>query len=213
MGIAPEEMEVADFIHHVKKMAVVSLAHTDAGYHDAMDAFAAGASHVVHLYDGMRGFSHREPGTVGAVFDSNDVTAEIICDGVHVSPAAVRLALKALGSGRLIFISDSMRAAGLQDGVYMLGGLKVKVSGRRAVLTDGGNLAGSVSSLPECMRIAVKEMGIPLETAVACVTVNPAKRLGIYGEYGCISAGRKADLVFLDSNLRVQKVIKDGVEI
>ena len=210
IGIAPEKEDAIPFIRAVKAGAVVSLAHTDAGYEAARAALDAGADHAVHLFNAMKGFSHREPGTVGAVFDSATATAELICDGVHVHPAAIRSALKLLGTDRVIFVSDSMRAVGLGDGLYTLGGVKVRVRGKRAELLSDNSLAGSVSTLPDCVRTAVKEMGIPLETAIACATANPARRLGIYGEYGSIAPGKKADLVLLDKDLCLFCTIKNG---
>lgn len=211
IGIAPEENRNAeDFIRKIKDEAVISLAHTDADYETALRAFREGASHAVHLYNAMSGFSHREPGVPGAVFDCGHVTAELICDGIHVHPSVVRNTLKMMGSERVSFVSDSMRAAGLSDGTYTLGGQIVLVTGKRAVLESDSSLAGSVTNLMDCMVLAVKEMGIPLETAVACTTENPAKAAGVYDMYGSISPGKKADVVLLSEDLQVKMVIKDG---
>lgn len=180
MGIAPEESENAvSFIEAVKDKVNVSLAHTNADYDTAMAAFNAGADHAVHLYNAMPAFTHRAPGVIGAVYDSKHVMAEIICDGVHIHPAAVRATFEMMGEDRMILISDSMRAAGMPDGSYTLGGLDVNVVGNRATLASDGAIAGSVTNLMDCMKTAVKTMNIPLETAVACATINPAKSLGI----------------------------------
>ena len=185
MGIAPEESENAvSFIEAVKDKVNVSLAHTNADYDTAMAAFNAGADHAVHLYNAMPAFTHRAPGVIGAVYDSKHVMAEIICDGVHIHPAAVRATFEMMGEDRMILISDSMRAAGMPDGSYTLGGLDVNVVGNRATLASDGAIAGSVTNLMDCMKTAVKTMNIPLETAVACATINPAKSLGIDAEYG-----------------------------
>ena len=211
MGIAPEESENAvSFIEAVKDKVNVSLAHTNADYDTAMAAFNAGADHAVHLYNAMPAFTHRAPGVIGAVYDSKHVMAEIICDGVHIHPAAVRATFEMMGEDRMILISDSMRAAGMPDGSYTLGGLDVNVVGNRATLASDGAIAGSVTNLMDCMKTAVKTMNIPLETAVACVTINPAKSLGIDAEYGSIRAGKKAHIVLMDQELNVQQVIKDG---
>ena len=135
MGIAPEESENAvSFIEAVKDKVNVSLAHTNADYDTAMAAFNAGADHAVHLYNAMPAFTHRAPGVIGAVYDSKHVMAEIICDGVHIHPAAVRATFEMMGEDRMILISDSMRAAGMPDGSYTLGGLDVNVVGNRATL-------------------------------------------------------------------------------
>ena len=133
-----------------------------------MEAFSHGANHAVHLYNAMPPFSHRAPGVVGAVSDNPQVMAELICDGVHIHPSVVRATFKMLGADRMILISDSMRAAGMPDGRYTLGGLDVDVQGNRATLVSDGALAGSVTTLPDCMRTVVQKMGLPLETAVAC---------------------------------------------
>ena len=211
MGIAPEESENAvSFIEAVKDKVNVSLAHTNADYDTAMAAFNAGADHAVHLYNAMPAFTHRAPGVIGAVYDSKHVMAEIICDGVHIHPAAVRATFEMMGEDRMILISDSMRAAGMPDGSYTLGRLDVNVVGNRATLASDGAIAGSVTNLMDCMKTAVKTMNIPLETAVACATINPAKSLGIDAEYGYIRAGKKAHIVLMDQELNVQQVIKDG---
>ena len=210
IGIAPEEGDAKTFIQEVKDEVTVSIAHTNADYDTAKAAYDAGASHAVHLYNAIPAYTHRAPGVIGAVADSGHVMAELICDGVHIHPAVVRTTFKMLGAERIIFISDSMRATGMPDGRYTLGGLDVDVKGNRATLVSDGALAGSATTLPDCMRTAVKEMGIPLETAVACVTANPAKSLGIYDEYGSISPGKKADIVLLGKELELKCVVKDG---
>ena len=211
IGIAPEESsETVAFIKEMKDSVDISLAHTNADYDTAMAAFAAGANHAVHLYNAMPAFTHRAPGVIGAVADSKHVMAEIICDNVHIHPAVVRATFAMMGADRMILISDSMRATGMPDGTYTLGGLDVNVNGNRATLVDGGALAGSVTNLMDCMRTVVKVMDIPLETAVACATANPAKSLGVYDTYGSISAGKKADIVLLDEELALKLVIKDG---
>ncbi len=211
IGIAPEESEGAvEFIQSVKDKVHVSLAHTNADYDTANEAFQAGADHAVHLYNAMSSFTHRTPGVIGAVVDNEHVWAELICDGVHVHPAAVRATFKMLGEDRIVLISDSMRAAGMPDGTYTLGGLDVNVQGNRATLVSDGALAGSVTNLMDCMRTVVKDMGVPLETAVACVTINPARCLEIEADYGSIAEGKTADLVLLDEELNIRTVVKRG---
>ena len=211
IGIAPEDNpNCLDFINKMKDKVNISLAHTNADYNTAIKSFKAGANHAVHLFNAMPPFHHREPGVVGAVLDSPHVYAEFICDGIHLHPAIVRAMLSALGRGRVVFISDSMRATGLEDGRYTLGGLEVEVKGKEAVLVSDGALAGSVSNLMACMKTAVKQMGVPLEIAVACSSVNPAKCLGIYKERGSIECGKQADVVLLDEDLNVKMVIKNG---
>ena len=210
IGIAPEEGDAVSFIEDVKGEVSVSLAHTNADYETAKKVFDAGADHAVHLYNAMPAFTHREPGVVGAVADSEHVMAEIICDGVHIHPATVRTTFKMMGEDRMILISDSMRAAGMPDGQYTLGGQDVNVKGNKATMVLDGALAGSVTTLPDCVRTVVKEMGISLETAIACATINPARSLGIDALYGSVEQDKKADLVLWDENLQLVHVIKDG---
>ena len=214
IGIAPEESEhAAEFIREVHERVNVSLAHTNADYDTAMEACRAGANHAVHLYNAMPAFTHRAPGVVGAVFDNKDVMAEIICDGIHIHPSVVRATFQMMGADRMILISDSMRAAGMPNGRYTLGGLDVDVKGNRATLVSDGALAGSVTTLPDCMRTVVQKMGLPLETAVAAATENPARSLGIYDQQGSLTAGKKANVVLLDEGLKLVAVVKDGVQI
>lgn len=214
VGVAPERSEnVEEFICKMKDQVHISLAHTNADYDTAMKAFNAGADHAVHLYNAMPAFTHRNPGVVGAVSDSAHVNAELICDGVHIHPSVVRATFKMLGADRIVLISDSMRATGMPDGRYTLGGLDVDVSGNRATLASNGALAGSATNLMDCMKTAVQKMGIPLETAVACATMNPARCLGVYEEYGSIAPGKKGNVVLLDEELKVKAVVKDGVRL
>ena len=214
IGIAPEESEHAgEFIREVHERVNVSLAHTNADYDTAMEACRAGANHAVHLYNAMPAFTHRAPGVVGAVFDNKDVMAEIICDGIHIHPSVVRATFQMMGADRMILISDSMRATGMPDGQYTLGGLDVKVVGRLATLVSDGAIAGSATNLMDCMRTVVKKMELPLETAVACATINPARSLGVEEQYGSLEAGKKAHVVLLDQDLELKAVIKDGVKI
>lgn len=210
LTIAPEQEGAMELIEKRSSAAVISLGHTNADYDLSTEAFGRGASHVTHLYNAMNPFGHRSPGLIGAAADREDVTVELICDGIHVHPAAVRTTLRIFGDDRIIFVSDSMRAAGLKDGQYMLGGQMVNVQGNHALLADG-TIAGSVTSLLDCMRRAVLEMGISLESAVKCAAVNPARRIGIYGSCGSISPGKKADVVLLKKEgLKLHQVILGG---
>jgi N-acetylglucosamine-6-phosphate deacetylase len=214
IGLAPEESSnAAEYIRAMKDKVHISLAHTNAGYDEAKAAFDAGACHAVHLYNAMPAFSHRAPGVIGAAADSPHVTCEIICDGIHVHPSAVRGAFKLMGEERMILISDSIRATGMKDGVYTLGGQDVQVRGKEARLVTDGALAGSVTNLADCMRTVVREMGIPLETAIRCATANPARALGIGDRYGSIEAGKKADAVLLNEDLSLCTVFKNGVPV
>lgn len=214
IGLAPEESgESLDLIRQMKDKVNFSLAHTNADYDTAKAAFDAGAKHAVHLYNAMPPFTHRAPGVVGAVADSPHVYAELICDGIHIHPATVRATFRMLGEDRIILISDSMRATGMPDGEYTLGGLAVTVKDHQATLVSDGSLAGSVSTLMDCLRYAVKHMEIPLATAVACATMNPAKCLGIYDQYGSLTPGKKGNVVLLNRDLELMTVIKEGIPL
>ncbi len=191
IGLAPEDNpDFVGYINKVKEFTAVSLAHTNADYASAKKAFDAGARHAVHLFNAMSAFTHRDPGVVGAVSDSPHVSAEIITDGVHVHPAMVRTAFRFNGADRMIIISDSLRSTGMPDGDYVLGGQAIIKKGKYCRLAEGGALAGSVSNQFECMVNAVKEMEIPLEIAVACSTIHPAKAIGVDDLYGTIEEGK-----------------------
>ena len=202
--VAPETEGAMDFIEAVQNEVTVSVGHTTAGYETAREAFCKGARHVTHLYNAMPPLQHREPGVIGAALDA-DCFVELICDGIHVHPAVVRATFAMFGTERMVLISDSMRATGLGDGVYTLGGQEVSVQGKLATLKDG-TIAASVSNLMDCVRTAVQEMRIPLEAAVIAATMNPAKAIGIFDKCGSISVGKRADLVLLDKDLRVKQV-------
>ena len=213
VSVAPERPGALDFIQRVGERVCVSIAHTTADYETALAAFQAGARQVTHLYNAMPPFAHRAPGVVGAAFDTPECRVELICDGVHVHPSVVRATFRMFGPDRVILISDTMRAAGMPDGDYTLGGQAVHVDGRRATLADGtladGTLAGSSTDLMACMVTAV-EMGIPLHQAVKAAAVNPARAIGIYSRVGSLEPGKRANLVLLDRNLRVRGVIFRG---
>lgn len=208
VSVAPELEGALDFIRRAKDKVVISVAHTTANYDTALAAFQAGASQVTHLFNAMPPFAHRDPGVVGAASDCDHVKCELICDGVHIHPAVVRAAFKMMGKDRMILISDTMRAAGMPDGDYTLGGQAVKVKGNRATLEDG-TLAGSVTDLMACMKTAVS-FGIPLTDAVTAAAVNPAKVLGIYDRVGSLDLGKEANIAILDENLNLKAVLFHG---
>lgn len=208
VALAPEEEGALEFIDAVKNDTIISLAHTTADYDTAMAAFQRGASHVTHLYNAMPPFLHRAPGVIGAAADTEKCRVELICDGIHIDPAVVRATFKLFTDDNIILISDSMMATGMPDGEYFLGGQQVKVSGKKAVLSDG-TLAGSVMNLMDCVR-SVVSMGIPLETAVKCSAVNPAKEIGIYASYGSLETGKIANFVLLNRDLSIKEVYMNG---
>lgn len=210
VDLAPEEDGAMEFIKAKKGEVVLSIAHTSTDYDTAKEAIDAGVTHITHLYNAMNPINHRNPGPIIAASDDAHCEAELICDGVHIHPAIVRNTLKMFGPDRVIFISDTMMAAGLEDGMYELGGQPVIAKGNRATLEDG-TLAGSNTNLMKCMVTAVKEMNVPLEVAVGCAAVNPAKSVGIYDQYGSITPGKIANAVLLNKeDLSVKQVILKG---
>ena len=208
VSVAPEEPGAMEFIEAVEGEVTVSLAHTTADYDTAMEAFRLGARQVTHLFNAMPPFSHRAPGVVGAALDTPICNVELICDGVHIHPSVVRATFKMFGPKRVILVSDTMRAAGMPDGDYTLGGQPVKVKGKYATLADG-TLAGSVTNLMNCMRTAVS-FGIPLEDAVWAAAVNPARAIGIFSRMGSLEPGKRANVVVLDQNLELKDVFFRG---
>ena len=235
LDTAPEEPGNLEMIRELSKEVRISVAHTAADYDTAVEAFRAGARQLTHLYNAMPGIHHRAPGPVIAALDLNagaaasqdqnaGVSAELIADGIHIHPAMVRFTFRNFGPGNMILISDSMRACGLPAGQYELGGQAVTVleepadvSGstkKKAVLTDHPEtLAGSVATLYDCLRCAVLEMGIPLPDAVRAASENPARALGVYGDYGTLSAGAFADINLVDKDLNIRALILKGKKI
>lgn len=214
VGLAPEENpDFEEFIKKAKGRVKISLAHTNADFETALLAYRAGASHAVHLFNAMTGLDHRNPGVVGATVESKEVYAELITDGIHVHPVMVRAAFALLGEDRVVLISDSLRSTGMPDGIYDLGGQKVKKEGKRCTLVEGGNLAGSVSNVFDCMKTAVQLMKIPFKKAILASTINPAKSLGVEKELGSISVGKRADYLILDNDLNLKAVYQSGKEI
>lgn len=208
--IAPETEGAEEFIKELSSKVHISVGHTCSDYDTAYKAFALGADHVTHFFNAMPAFTHRAPGVFGAAFDQKHVMPEMICDGVHINPSAVRVVFSLFGKERMIMISDSMMATGMEDGDYSLGGLPVKVHGNLATLADG-TIAGSATNLMDCVRTVVKKMDIPLETAIRCASYNPAKAIGVDDVCGSIEAGKLGDCVILSKDdLATQKVILGG---
>ena len=208
VSVAPEVEGAMDFIREASNEVRVSIAHTTADYDTAMAAFGAGASHVTHLFNAMPPFTHRAPGVVGAAFDTPDCWVELICDGIHIHPSVVRAVFKLFGADRVVLVSDTMRAAGMADGGYSLGGQPVVKKGKYATLADG-TLAGSVTDLMDCMRTAVS-FGIPLADAVRAAAVNPAQSIGIYSRCGSLENGKWANVVLLNRDLSIRTVMFKG---
>ena len=203
--LAPNMDGAEEFIKEMHEEVCISLGHTAADYDCASRAMKLGAHHVTHLYNAMQPFGHRAPGLIGAAMDDPECMVELICDGYHIHPSAIRAAFRLFGPERVILISDSMRATGMENGTYELGGQEVTVQDRKAVLKDG-TLAGSATNLYGCMCKAV-EFGIPLEQAIMAATANPARSIGIFDRVGSIRIGKQADLLLVSENLELKRVI------
>ena len=202
--IAPNRNGAMEFIRKLSDKTTISLGHTSADYDTSRKAIEAGAHHVTHLYNAMLPMEHRAPGLIGAAAEEEHVMAELICDGIHVHESMVRAAFK-LFSDRIVLISDSNRATGLKDGTYELGGQEVTVAGKIATIQDG-TIAGSVTNLFDCMLTAIS-FGIPPETAIAAATMNPAKSIGIYDTVGSLTVGKKADVLIVNQEYELIRVI------
>ncbi len=207
VDLSPCSEGAIDFIKEVKDETTVSLAHSPATYEEAVEAIEAGASNMTHLFNAMSPMTHRKPGMVGAAFDT-DVTTELICDGVHIHPAVIRTVFKIMPD-RVCLVSDSMSAAGMEDGQYELGGMEVFVKDGKATLANG-TIAGSTITAYKGMCNVVK-FGVPIEQAVKAATETPARAIRMEDKIGKIEEGLLADIVLLDKDtLEVRKVIIDG---
>ena len=210
--VAPEEPNGLEFVKAAAEDGIhVSVGHTTADYDTASAAFAAGADHATHLYNGMPSLHHRNPGVIGAAFDAPHVMPELICDGVHIHGSVVRLTFQLFGKERMILISDSLRATGMPDGQYPFGGQEIEVHGNRATIVGHPEtLAGSVTSLMGCLRQAVK-FGIPLADAVRACTYNPARSIGIEDRAGSLEEGKEASFVLLERDtLAIRAIVFKG---
>lgn len=207
--IAPELPGAIPFISHAKDLCAVSVAHTDATYDQAKAAFDAGASHLTHLYNTMPAIHHRLPGVIPAAVENTAVRAELICDGHHVHPAAVRLAFAMFGSQRMILISDSGRCCGMEDGSsFDIGGQEARLLDGIARLPDG-TIACSAANLYDCMVNAMR-FGVPEEDAVRAATYNPACAIGANHIIGSIAEGKRADFLVCDTHYRKINVFCGG---
>ena len=206
---APELEGADELITFLKSQGIIaSIGHSKATYWEAIEGIEKGMSHITHLYNAMTGFHHRDPGIVGAAFDS-DVTAEAICDGVHAVYPALRIALKGKSVDKMLLISDAMMACCMPKGTYMLGGQKVTSNGL-SVHLENGALAGSVLTIDQAIRNLATNSNYELFEIIKMAAYNPAKHCGVQDRKGLIAEGFDADLVLLDENLEVQQVIVGG---
>ena len=213
VDVAPEEPGNLDFIKECHNEVRISIAHTCTDYDTAVQAFEAGATHMTHLYNAMPGITHRAPGPIIAALE-HGAEVELITDNVHIHPAMVRFTFNTFGADHVCLIADSMMACGLPDGQYSLGGQAVTVKGPRATLTEQpGTIAGSNTCLYDCMKRAVLEMNVPLESAVRAASENPARSIGGDNDYGSLAAGRYGNVILADKELNIKAVIQKGTRI
>ena len=221
--IAPELPGAAGLIKAVVQVGVTAaVGHTDATADVTSAAVDVGATHATHLFNGMRPLHHREPGPAGALLDRDEVTCEVIADGVHLHDTVIRLTARAAGPGRLVLITDAMAAAGMSDGSYRLGSMRVDVAGGVARLAGGGEpgatgasagrggtIAGSTATMADVVRHAVAA-GLPVTAVAAAASSTPARVLGLGERTGTLRAGLDADLVVCDEEFRLRAVMRQG---
>ena len=213
VDIAPELPGAFDFIRTLKSKhpdVCVSIAHTCADFDEAAKAFDLGVSHVTHLFNAMPLLHHREPGVIGAAAYRENVTAELICDGLHIHPAVIKMAFR-MFPGRICLVSDSVRCCGMPDGKYDLGGQEIKLENNEARCADG-TIAGAVSDLYSDMVNAVR-FGVPLNEAILAATLIPAKEAGISDITGSIEKEKAADFIVCGEDLDIKQVYISGQRI
>lgn len=215
LTLAPEKNGARETIAWLAEQGIIAAAgHTDALYDEVIAAADAGLSHAVHTYNAMRGLHHRQPGTLGAVLTDDRIHAELIADGEHVHPAAIKLMLAAKPKDRIILITDAIEAAGMPDGDYELGGLAVTVKGGTARLTEGGALAGSSLTMIAAFRYMLEGgFGLSVGDVSRMASGNAARELGIYDRTGSIAVGKQADLVLLDDSHQVISTWVQGRQV
>jgi len=207
--LAPEIPGAMELLARIRRIgAVPSVGHSDATYDETIEALDQGIALFTHLFNAMRKCNHREPGVVGAALDS-DVMVELICDGIHVHPAIIRLLLKAKGHDAICLITDSISATGLADGKYSLGGLAVFVQAGQARLADG-TLAGSTLTMNQAVQNFIEFTGCSLPAAVKTASLNPARLLGVQDCKGSLEAGKDADIVIFDKGFNIRYTIIGG---
>lgn len=211
IAIAPERKGVKEFIEFAKSKGVyTALAHSDATYEEAAAAVEAGANIFVHIYNGMSGLHHRNPGMVGAALSLDKVFAEMICDGHHVHPAAARVVTRARGPKETVLITDCMRAGGMGEGQSRLGEFEVVVKDGTARLKDTGNLAGSILELKQGVKNVVDWGLVSPAEALRMASLTPAQSVGIESVCGRIAPGYEADFIVVSDQLELEATYLDG---
>ena len=213
VDIAPELPGAAEFVAKAKELCTVSIAHTDSDYDHAKAAVDAGVTHLTQLYNAMPGIHHRNPGVIPAAVENKNVRAEIICDGMHIHPASVRLAFSMFGGDRMIIVSDSGRCAGQPDGTtFDIGGQMAQLVGGVAKLVADGTIACSASNMWACLTNVIS-WDIDEEDAVRAATYNPACALGVQDVVGSIETGKQADFIICSDGYANKRVFLAGKEV
>ncbi len=208
--IAPEMPGAIDFIKYLYKQGIIaSVGHSNATYAQTQAGIQAGLSHVTHTFNAMRGLHHREPGVIGAALTSPELTVEVIADGIHIHPIVLKILTKIKDGEKIVLITDAMRAAGLKEGTYDLGGQEVIVTKGQARLKDR-TLAGSVLTMDKAVKNMVNKVGIQLSKAIQMASFNPAKSIGVDDKKGSLEPGKDADIVILNKNLEAELTMVAG---
>lgn len=208
--LAPEQPDTHAVIEYLRDQGVkVSVGHSDATYEHVRTAMDHGLSHVTHCFNAMRGLHHREPGVVGAAMYHDELTAELIADCVHVHPVAMSILYRLKSMERLVLVSDGMRAVGMSDGEYDLGGMQVQMKDGEARLSDG-TLAGSTLTLDRAVKNVVEHCQIPLIEALVMASETPARTIGVGDRKGRLAVNYDADFIVLDDELNVQSTFVGG---
>jgi len=208
--IAPEMPGAIGLIKYLYKQGIIASAgHTNATYAQVQAGIQAGLSHVTHTFNAMRELHHREPGVVGAALISPELTVEVIADGIHIHPVVIKILIKARENEKIVLITDAMRAAGLKEGTYDLGGQEVIVNKGQARLKDG-TLAGSVLTMDKAVKNMVNKVGIQLPKAIQMASFNPARSIRVDDKKGSLEPGKDADIVILNKNLEAELTMVAG---
>ncbi len=208
--LAPESEGANSLIARLGDLGVVaSVGHSNATYSEVAEAIKHGLKHAAHTFNAMRGFHHREPGVIGAVFVRDELTAELICDRIHVCPTAMELLVRVKGTDKVVLVTDAIQAAGMPDGKYRFGDRKMVVKNGVCRL-ESGELVGSTLTMNMAVRNVMQSVGVPLETAIKMATINPAIVVDVHKRKGSLESGKDADIVIIDDNVNVFMTIVKG---
>lgn len=210
MTMAPELPDAYQVAGVFREAGVtLSIGHSAADYETAVKALTSHWTHITHTYNAQTGLHHRRPGIVGAVMGSDEITAELIADLIHVHPGAMKALVRCIGTDRVVLVTDAIEAAGLPDGEYQLLGARVTVSGGKATQEDG-TIAGSSAVLNQCVRNMYREVGFSLSDSIKMATLNPARVIGEAGKRGSLQVGKQTDLIVTDQDMKIYLTMVNG---